>query len=140
MCTVSAIRNYSAHVADESLPKPTRADVLKFLIHFLVDVKQPLQIGFASDQGGKEITVTPPWDHATTKAGKPILAPRSKPLHVISDSHMLRYMPITQGKTWHQWADKAAQEIHSAVPVIPALTDDPLTYASRTVSTTADLS
>lgn len=140
MCTVSAIGNFSAQVADESLPKPQRADALKFLIHFLADVTQPLHIGFASDHGGNKITVTPPWDHATTKAGKPILAPRSKPLHVIWDSHMLQYMLITQGKTWQQWAEETAQEIHSEVPVIPALTEDPLTYASRTASATADLS
>jgi len=48
-CLVSAIYNYSTRLSkyDEA-----SAEDLKFFIHFVGDLHQPMHIGFASDQGG----------------------------------------------------------------------------------------
>jgi len=52
---VTAISNYTARVADRTLPKAQRSEALKFLSHFVGDVHQPLHVGFARDRGGNDI-------------------------------------------------------------------------------------
>lgn len=54
-CVVTAISNYTARLADGTLPRPQRAEALKFLSHFVGDIHQPLHVGFARDRGGNEI-------------------------------------------------------------------------------------
>lgn len=56
-CSVSAIANYTQRVADGRLSKANTAEALKFLVHFLGDITQPLH-DEALDKGGNEITVT----------------------------------------------------------------------------------
>lgn len=55
---LAAIENAAHALADESLGKEARAQALKFLIHFVVDVHQPLHVGRAEDRGGNEVDVT----------------------------------------------------------------------------------
>lgn len=55
---VWAIRHFSAVLRD---PKASRSDkqvALKFLVHFVGDVHQPLHVGRPSDRGGNDIKVT----------------------------------------------------------------------------------
>jgi hypothetical protein len=141
-CTVSAIANYTDRVRDLKLSREQRSEALKFLIHFVADVTQPLHIGFTSDAGGNKITVTPPWDHLFNKAGKQIPSPRPKPLHVVWDSHLLQYILVVEegNKTWDHWAEN----IIASLPVINLekhlLRVAPLAYASQTASDTSLLS
>lgn len=52
-----AIRHFRSVLADVSQSNATRATALRFLVHFIVDVHQPLHVGRASDRGGNTITV-----------------------------------------------------------------------------------
>lgn len=56
-CSVSAIANYTQRVGDARLSKANTAEALKFLVHFIGDVTQPLH-DEALDRGGNSITVT----------------------------------------------------------------------------------
>ncbi|NND36484.1 MAG: S1/P1 nuclease [Gammaproteobacteria bacterium] len=52
-----AIRRFSAEVADPSVSPRRRAEALRFLVHFIADVHQPLHVGREEDRGGNEIDV-----------------------------------------------------------------------------------
>lgn len=56
-CVVEAIPAQAALLADEGLPAATRAQALKFLVHFVGDIHQPLHAGHAEDKGGNTYQV-----------------------------------------------------------------------------------
>lgn len=51
-CVIEAIRRQEALLADRRQPDAVRAQALKFLVHFVGDVHQPLHTGYAKDRGG----------------------------------------------------------------------------------------
>lgn len=51
MCVVGAIQRQMAVLASKS-PDESRLKALKYLVHFVADVHQPLHAGFADDRGG----------------------------------------------------------------------------------------
>ncbi len=55
---VEAIRRYERVLADRSATRRERATALKFLVHFVADVHQPLHVGRAEDRGGNGIEVS----------------------------------------------------------------------------------
>lgn len=75
-CVVEAIPRFAAVVRDESLAKPVRAEALKFLIHFLGDVHQPLHCTDNRDRGGNEVKVS--------------VGGRDTNLHAVWDSGVIR--------------------------------------------------
>ena len=52
-----AVRHFHARLAERSLSRAERAEALKFLTHFVVDLHQPLHVGRASDRGGNGVQV-----------------------------------------------------------------------------------
>ncbi|KAH6660318.1 putative nuclease PA3 [Truncatella angustata] len=56
-CSVSAIANYTQRIGDGRLSAANTAEALKFLVHFVGDITQPLH-DEALDVGGNTITVT----------------------------------------------------------------------------------
>jgi nuclease S1 len=66
-CVVEAIRSQAAILADRDRGDGERLQALKFVVHFVADVHQPLHAGFARDRGGNTIQVRvpeafiPPW-------------------------------------------------------------------------------
>ena len=56
-CIVSAITNYTTRILDPTLPRDQTAQALKFLVHFLGDITQPLH-DEALAIGGNKINVT----------------------------------------------------------------------------------
>ena len=54
-----AIRHFAARFADRQEPIAERRDALRFLVHFVVDLHQPLHVGRESDRGGNTIDVDP---------------------------------------------------------------------------------
>jgi hypothetical protein len=54
---LTAIVRFTAQLADHSLPHAARAEALRFVLHFVVDVHQPLHVSRASDGGGTEVEV-----------------------------------------------------------------------------------
>ena len=51
-CGVAAIQRQEAILRDRTRPAVVRAEALKFLIHFIADVHQPLHASDAGDRGG----------------------------------------------------------------------------------------
>ncbi|KAJ6641482.1 Endonuclease 3 [Pseudolycoriella hygida] len=54
-CVDGAIQNYTTRLGDKQLDETQLEEALKFIIHFIADVHQPLHGGFASDLGGNSI-------------------------------------------------------------------------------------
>jgi hypothetical protein len=52
------IKAMEAQLKDRSLPDDKRQIALRFLIHFVGDLHQPLHVGREEDQGGNKISVT----------------------------------------------------------------------------------
>jgi len=69
-CLVSGIAGFLEYIVDPEIPRHLRVDALRFIIHFLGDIHQPLHTGFARDAGGVNIPLTDPrmtlhdlWDY-----------------------------------------------------------------------------
>jgi nuclease S1 len=56
-CVVEAIRRQSAILADRSKPRSERLQALKFVVHFVGDVHQPLHASNTSDRGGNDFQI-----------------------------------------------------------------------------------
>ena len=56
-CVVGAIQEQSRILADHSRPGPERLQALKFVVHFVGDVHQPLHAGYGHDKGGNTFQV-----------------------------------------------------------------------------------
>jgi S1/P1 Nuclease len=52
---LEAIGRFKRVLADRSRPPDERAEALRFLVHVVVDIHQPLHIGRAADRGGNTI-------------------------------------------------------------------------------------
>src|SRR5690606_31067284 len=66
-CVVSAILDNTRILADPRRSDAARLQALKFVVHFIADVHQPLHAGAAQSKGGNTIQVRvpapfiPPW-------------------------------------------------------------------------------
>ena len=56
-CVVEALKAQTAILADRSRPDAERAQALKFVVHFVGDVHQPMHAGYAHDKGGNDFQV-----------------------------------------------------------------------------------
>lgn len=56
-CVVAQIEKDLAIVRDRTLAPPIRAEALRFLIHFVGDLHQPLHAADSHDRGGNEVRV-----------------------------------------------------------------------------------
>lgn len=56
-CAVAQVLKFSRILADRQLINSIRAEALKFLIHFVQDIHQPLHAAYASDRGGNQLWV-----------------------------------------------------------------------------------
>ena len=57
-CVLSAIEAQRAILADRTQPREVRRDALKFLVHFVGDVHQPMHAGDRDDAGGNRFQVS----------------------------------------------------------------------------------
>jgi hypothetical protein len=57
-CVVSGIANYTQRAMDLSLSESQRAEAIKFIIHLVADLHNPMHVGFAEDFGGTALYVT----------------------------------------------------------------------------------
>ncbi len=65
-CAVVKIEELRRKVADPSLDGPSRLEALKFLVHFVGDLHQPLHCTNNDDRGGNEVAVRYPGKLAKT--------------------------------------------------------------------------
>ncbi len=57
-CAITAIETCREVLGDPHQPSLARLEALKFLVHFVGDVHQPLHAGRRSDKGGNDITIS----------------------------------------------------------------------------------
>ena len=79
-CLVDAVQRYVRKLADTSLPRAERAEALKFLVHFVCDIHQPLHTGHRRDKGGNDFQIS---------LRRPGLPPVATNLHSIWDYYLL---------------------------------------------------
>lgn len=79
-CVIEAIRAQTAILADRTQPIEARRQALKFVVHFIGDVHQPLHAGFARDKGGNTVQVRIPTADGGEKGGN---------LHSLWDSGLI---------------------------------------------------
>jgi len=92
-CVVSAITKYAHILADQSASHADRAEALKFLVHFVGDIHQPLHVSHEADRGGNDIKVTF-LGHPTN-------------LHRVWDTDLVEYAHLP----WPAFAGKLASQI-----------------------------
>lgn len=78
-CAIAAIDRQTAILADTNQPEDARLQALKFVVHLVGDVHQPLHAGYARDKGGNDVQI-----NFHDKGGN---------LHSLWDSGMLRTFP-----------------------------------------------
>jgi len=125
-CVVAQIQKDTSMVGDKTLAQPVRAEALRFLIHFVGDLHQPLHASDNHDRGGNEVRV--------------VLNGERKNLHAVWDTNIVEALgsdpgtiaatlehQITAGEKqqWSQgsvadWANQSFQiaktEIYSTLP------------------------
>ncbi len=57
-CVIAAIARAETALKDRSLPRKQRAEALKFLVHFVGDLHQPLHCSDNHDRGGNDVNVS----------------------------------------------------------------------------------
>lgn len=57
-CIVAAITRFSHELVDRDAPAQRRLEALKFLVHFVGDLHQPLHAGLKSDRGGNDFQIS----------------------------------------------------------------------------------
>ena len=82
-CVVAAIDDQGARLADRSLPAAQRLEALKFVIHFVGDVHQPMHAGYGHDKGGNDFQIQ--------------FNGRGTNLHALWDSGMIRTQQLNDG-------------------------------------------
>lgn len=81
-CIIAAIEAQKAILPDRSRPKRERTEALKFIIHFIGDLHQPLHCADDQDRGGNEVIVK-------------FLGKLSK-LHAVWDSGIINASSLTE--------------------------------------------
>ncbi|MFA5685032.1 MAG: S1/P1 nuclease [Lysobacteraceae bacterium] len=56
-CVVAALARHAKLLADEGNPVPVRLEALKFVVHLVGDIHQPLHAGHRDDRGGNRFQV-----------------------------------------------------------------------------------
>jgi hypothetical protein len=106
-CVVGGLEKYVAILGDRHKSNAERAEALKFVVHFVGDVHQPLHAGNRDDKGGN--------DYQVQFDGK------GSNLHKVWDSSML----YTRDLQWAPYADRLAAEGPVALPKPRAPFDNP---------------
>lgn len=106
-CVVGGLEKYVAILGDRHRSNAERAEALKFVVHFVGDVHQPLHGGSRDDKGGN--------DYQVQFGGK------GTNLHRVWDSQML----YTRDLKWNAYADRLAAEGPVKLPKPIAPFDNP---------------
>lgn len=94
-CVIWAIESRLAILADRAQPDSARASALKFVVHFVGDLHQPLHAGERADKGGNDVKLT--------------FQGRLSNLHAIWDSGILLTFGQSVADIVHQLDDDIAR-------------------------------
>lgn len=130
-CVVDAIGAQSKLLADTSQPLAARRDALKFLVHFLGDVHQPLHAGNRDDAGGNKYQISlttdlQPEAYARQNYANGVMGTN---LHAVWDYYILASAKLTPP----QYADKLQGE--GVRKLAPATLGTPLQWAEESCGT-----
>ena len=78
---VEAIQRFEDVLRDRRAGRKERVDALRFLVHLVADIHQPLHAGYGSDRGGNDIRVR--WFGDSTN------------LHTVWDEHLVEYQRLS---------------------------------------------
>jgi hypothetical protein len=130
-CIVSAIADFINQASDFDASKESREEALKFLIHLLADIHNPMHIGFQRDLGGNLISLD--LEGFETK----------ETLHHVWDDVLVDMIKaeIKPGAQWWEAVGTRAFSVdpfeRSAYSSIPLSKDDILGFAIEIASETA---
>lgn len=112
-CVVSAIAKYAAVLRDDGATAAEKTEALKFLIHFVGDVHNPLHVGYAKDKGGNDVKVEFFFDRTR--------------LHVVWDELLIRHTK----KKWSDYANELFARITPAQAAEWSRNRDPSEWATE---------
>ncbi len=92
-CVVTKIDDFRKILADTKAPRVERQEALKFLIHFVEDMHQPVHVGHRDDRGGNDLQVQ--------------FFDRGTNLHSVWDSGLIDQANLTEA----QWVEKLNKSI-----------------------------
>lgn len=110
-CITAALAAQIAILKSTDSDSAQKADALRFVIHFVGDIHQPLHTTNNNDKGGHCIPVSYPDE--PTKDTKPEVGDYYPELHTAWDSGMI--YRIAQGKTVDQFAAELNQQFQSKI-------------------------
>lgn len=87
----TALQMFSAIAADETAPPADRQRALRFVIHLVGDLHQPMHVGDGTDRGGNDVTVIF-FENVTT-------------LHLVWDEDMVDYEQLSYSEMT-EWLDR----------------------------------
>jgi len=121
-CIVGGLSHYVDVLEDRSQPDAVRLEALKFFVHFVGDVHQPLHAGYRDDKGGNAYQVQ--------------FNDKGTNLHSVWDSGLLG----THGKDWQPYAQELdARGPASLPPPIAPLDNNYAQWAEESCQATRDL-
>lgn len=112
-CVVAAIEHYEAILGNRDLPASQRLRALKFVVHFIGDIHQPLHAGYKHDAGGNFYQV-----HFEGEGSN---------LHRVWDSGLID----TRGMTWKNYANFLAAEGPVKLPSVESGVAPPVQWAEE---------
>lgn len=121
-CVVGGLAKYVSVLADRSQPDATRLEALKFVVHFVGDVHQPLHAGYRDDKGGNLFQVQ--------------FQGKGTNLHSVWDSGLLG----THGNDWRAYASELDARSPATLPPPIAPLENPYAqWAEQSCAATRDI-
>ena len=121
-CVVGGLAKYVSVLADRSQPDATRLEALKFVVHFVGDVHQPLHAGYRDDKGGNLFQVQ--------------FQGKGTNLHSVWDSGLLG----THGNDWRAYAGELDARSPATLPPPIAPLENPYAqWAEQSCAATRDI-
>jgi hypothetical protein len=109
-CVVAAIDRYADVLGDHTRSDRERAEALRFVVHFVADVHQPMHAGYRRDKGGNRYPLQ--WDGRGTNLhaiwDSPVLASRRIGWSAYATTLARSPMPQATG-TPAQWAEESCR-------------------------------
>jgi hypothetical protein len=129
VCIVTALADVIETLVDIEAPQHKRTDSLKFLIHLMGDIHQPLHVGFREDTGGNAIKLE---------------NPKNMDLHFLWDTWLVdQLVRATRPSSWKHVADSLLAVSPSHADGIPddifEDRDSLMAYVSNLATNTATL-
>lgn len=120
-CVIEAVKTQLAILANRSNSRSARAEALKWVVHLVEDLHQPLHVGERGDKGGNDVKIT--WE------GKP------SNLHRLWDSQMLE----SAGLDENAWVTRFEREIAQRGDLLQIRMGTPESWAMESHAVSRDV-